>query len=123
MEEAERLCDRVAIMDHGKIIALGTPQQLIASVGAEHIVEFAVTGRAGDAPSIDPALLTAIPGVQSHRVDAGLHQLSVCELHTAVPRIFAVIAAQGLHLSELRTHSATLEDVFVGLTGRNLRDE
>ena len=46
MEEAERLCDRVAIMDHGQIIALGTPQQLIASLGGEHIVEFAVTGRA-----------------------------------------------------------------------------
>jgi ABC-2 type transport system ATP-binding protein len=53
----------------------------------------------------------------------GLHQLSVSELHLAVPRIFAALAAQGLHLSEFRTHSATLEDVFVRLTGRNLRDE
>jgi ABC-2 type transport system ATP-binding protein len=69
------------------------------------------------------ALLTAIPGVQSHRSDAGLHQLSVRELHTAVPRIFAELTRQGLQLSEFRTHSATLEDVFVGLTGRNLRDE
>src|SRR5580692_3056992 len=99
MEEAERLCDRVAVMDHGKIIALGTPQQLIASVGGEHIVEFAVGGPAGGDGVVDAALLTAIPGVQSHRVDAGLH------------------------LSELRTHSASLEDVFVRLTGRNLRDE
>jgi ABC-2 type transport system ATP-binding protein len=128
MEEAERLCDRVAIMDHGRIIALGTPQQLIASVGGEHIVEFAVTGRqvgAGDNADgqIDAALMTAIPGIHSHRVDAGLHQFSVSELHTAVPCIFASLAAQGLHLSEFRTHSATLEDVFVGLTGRNLRDE
>jgi ABC-2 type transport system ATP-binding protein len=119
MEEAERLCDRVAIMDHGRIIALGTTQQLIASVGAEHIVEFAVTG----VGEVNAALLTAIPGIQSHRVDAGLHQLSVTELHTAVPRIFAVLEDQGLHLSEFRTHSATLEDVFVGLTGRKLRDE
>jgi ABC-type uncharacterized transport system ATPase subunit len=67
--------------------------------------------------------LTAISGVQSHRVDAGLHQLSVSELHLAVPRIFSALSAQGLHLSEFRTHSATLEDVFVRLTGRNLRDE
>jgi ABC-2 type transport system ATP-binding protein len=119
MDEAERLCDRVAIMDHGKIIALGTPQQLIASIGGEHIVEFAV----GADAAVDPALLLAIPGIQSHRVDAGLHQLSVSELHTAVPRIFAALNEQGLHLSEFRTHSATLEDVFVGLTGRNLRDE
>ena len=123
MDEAERLCDRVAIMDHGRIIALGTPPQLIASVGGEHIVEFAITGHETGQGLVDPALLTAIPGVQSHRVDAGLHQLSVRELHTTVPRIFAALTGQGLHLSEFRTHSATLEDVFVRLTGRNLRDE
>jgi ABC-2 type transport system ATP-binding protein len=119
MDEAERLSDRVAIMDHGSIIALGTPQQLIASVGGEHVVEFAVSEQA----AVDTAALLAIPGIQSHRVDAGLHQLSVSELHIAVPRIFADLAAQGLHLSDFRTHSASLEDVFVGLTGRNLRDE
>jgi ABC-2 type transport system ATP-binding protein len=125
MDEAERLCDRVAIMDHGKVIALGTPQQLIATVGGEDIVEFAVSSvetSSGHA-AVNTAPLTAISGVQSHRVDAGLHQLSVSELHLAVPRIFAALAAQGLHLSEFRTHSATLEDVFVRLTGRNLRDE
>src|ERR1039458_7086382 len=129
MVEAERLCDRVAIMDHGRVIALGTPQQLIGTVGGEDIVEFAVSS--GDPAAgqdrghgvVDPALLTAIPGVQSHRVDAGLHQLSVSELHLVVPRIFAALTSQGLHLSEFRTHSATLEDVFVGLTVRNLRDE
>src|SRR5271163_2723149 len=70
MDEAERLCDRVAIMDHGRIIALGSPQQLIASVGGEDIVEFAITGPESDRGSIDAALLAAIPGVQSHRVDA-----------------------------------------------------
>jgi ABC-2 type transport system ATP-binding protein len=123
MDEAERLCDRVAIMDHGRIIALGSPQQLIASVGGEHIVEFAIIGHERGDGLVDPALLTAIEGVESHRVDAGVHQLSVRELHTAVPRIFATLTGQGLHLSEFRTHSATLEDVFVGLTGRNLRDE
>jgi ABC-2 type transport system ATP-binding protein len=123
MDEAERLCDRVAIMDHGRILALGTPQQLIASVGGEHIVEFAITGHESRTSVADAALLNAIPGVHSHQMNAGLHQLSVRELHTAVPRIFAELTRQGLHLSEFRTHSATLEDVFVGLTGRNLRDE
>jgi ABC-2 type transport system ATP-binding protein len=128
MDEAERLCDRVAIMDHGKVIALGTPQQLIGTVGGEDIVEFAVS--AGDVGTgerghgvVDVAQLEAIGGLNSHRVDAGLHQLSVSELHLAVPRIFSVLREQGLHLSEFRTHSATLEDVFVRLTGRNLRDE
>lgn len=118
MDEAERLCDRVGIMDHGKIIALGTPAELIASVGGEHVVEFALSGD----PIFDPTALLAIPGIQSHRVDAGLHQLAVSELHTAVPLIFTKLAENGWHLSEFRTHSATLEDVFVSLTGRNLRD-
>jgi ABC-2 type transport system ATP-binding protein len=123
MEEAERLCDRVAIMDHGRTIAQGTTPQLVASIGAEHVVEFAVAGHEAGGLQVNAALLTEIPGVQSHRVDAGLHQLSVCELHTAVPLIFATLDGQGLHLSEFRTHSATLEDVFVSLTGRTLRDE
>ena len=123
MEEAERLCDRVAIMDHGRIIALGTVPQLIASIGAEHIVEFAVGGHGAAPGVVDLAGLLAIPGVLSHRVDTGVHQLSTGELHIAVPSIFAVLTRQGLHLSEFRTHSATLEDVFVSLTGRNLRDE
>src|SRR6204780_1218147 len=116
MDEAERLCDRVAIMDHGRIIALDSPENLIASVGGEHIVAFAISGNKGGHGVVDDALLTAIAGVESHRVDAGVHQLSVRELHTTVPLIFASLAAHGMHLSEFRTHSATLEDVFVGLT-------
>ncbi len=131
MDEAERLCDRVAIMDHGKVIALGTPQQLIGTLGGEDIVEFAVSdsqvpkceGPGAPRAAVDAEQLTALGGVQSHRVDAGLHQLSVSELHLTVPSIFAALKEQGLHLSEFRTHSATLEDVFVRLTGRNLRDE
>ncbi|MGD0858381.1 MAG: ABC transporter ATP-binding protein [Terracidiphilus sp.] len=138
MEEAERLCDRVAIMDHGRVIAQGTPKQLIATLGGEDIVEFAVGGaidsqvseaRPG-APNhpasrtiVNAGLLRAIPGVQSAIVDEGLHRLSVSELHVAVPRIFAALRDEGLHLSEFRTHSATLDDVFLELTGRNLRDE
>ena len=119
MDEAERLCDRVAVMDYGRIIALGTPSELIISIGGEQIVEFAI----GAGAPLDAAVLTKIKGVKSHRVHAGLHQLFVSELHTAVPRIFESLAAQGLELTEFRTHSATLEDVFVSLTGRNLRDE
>jgi ABC-2 type transport system ATP-binding protein len=123
MDEAERLCDRVAIMDHGRMIALGTPQRLIASVGGDHIVEFAIMHADAARRDFDPRPLKEIPGIQSHRVDAGVHQLSVKDLHTTVPRIFSALSAMGLHLSEFRTHSASLEDVFVGLTGRNLRDE
>jgi ABC-2 type transport system ATP-binding protein len=119
MDEAERLCDRVAVMDYGRIIALGAPSELITSIGGEQIVEFAI----GASGSLNAAMLTGIEGVRSHRVDAGVHQLFVSELHTSVPRIFEYLAAQGLNLIEFRTHSATLEDVFVSLTGRKLRDE
>jgi ABC-2 type transport system ATP-binding protein len=116
-------------MDHGKVIAVGAPKELIATVGGEDIVEFAVGSQVSEsrpgAPLIqlDSATLTRIPGVSSHRVDDSVHQLSVSELHTTVPKIFAALREQGLHLSEFRTHSASLEDVFVRLTGRNLRDE
>ena len=127
MDEAERLCDRVAIMDHGKVIALGTPKELIASIGGEEIVEFGIDSAPNqDSEAAHRAIaetLTAIPGVRSHRVDASVHQLSVDELHVTVPLIFASLEQQGLRLNDFRTHSATLEDVFVRLTGRNLRDE
>ncbi len=92
MDEAERLCDRVAIMDHGRIIALGTPQQLIASVGGDHIVEFAVTTANAARGELDAGPLQEIPGVQSHRVDAGVHQLSVTRsAHHRAAHLFRVV--------------------------------
>jgi len=129
MEEAERLCDRVAIMDHGREIALGSPVQLIEMMGGEEIVELgtaraanAGTARAADAEEFVEKL-KAIEGVREHTEAEGTHRLAVNGLHSVAPRIFALLDAEGLHLSEFRTHSATLEDVFVRLTGRNLRDE
>jgi len=120
MEEAERLCDRVAIMDHGKIIALGTPRQLIASLGAEHVVEFALADGAGRAPSVDE--LAALPGVQAVRPAPDRCALTVAAVHRAVPALLALLERRGAELSMLATHHATLEDVFVSLTGRQLRD-
>lgn len=116
MDEAQRLCDRVAIMDHGKVIALGTPRELIASLGAEHVVEFS-------AGEVDVAAVGRLDGVRSVRSENGSVLLQVTELHRAVPALLAELARQGVALTELRTHSATLEDVFVTLTGRHLRDE
>jgi len=120
MEEAERLCDRVAIMDHGKIIALGTPPQLIASLGAEHVVEFALADGAGRAPSVDD--LAALPGVQAVRPAPDRCALTVTAVHRAVPALLALLERRGAELSMLATHHATLEDVFVSLTRRQLRD-
>jgi ABC-2 type transport system ATP-binding protein len=118
MEEAERLCGRVAIMDHGKIIAQGTPRELIASIGVEHVVEFSAGTSA-----LDLAGIGAMAGVRDVRTENGSVLLQVTELHNAVPGLLDELARQGVPLTELRTHSATLEDVFVHLTGRHLRDE
>jgi ABC-2 type transport system ATP-binding protein len=119
MDEAERLCDRVAIVDHGRIIADGTPRALIASLGADQVLEFAVANGAPiDATSLGRALGQGAVG----RVD-GTWRLQVSELHEAMPALLGELRRQGAELSELRTRSATLEDVFVTLTGRQLRDD
>jgi ABC-2 type transport system ATP-binding protein len=123
MDEAEILCDRVAIVDHGKVIALGTPVELIGSLGAEHVVEFAL-GAGGTPPSI--AELGALDGVSSARAragDGGGFELQVSALHRTVPALLGLLSSRGLELARLTTHSASLEDVFVSLTGRQLRDE
>ena len=120
MDEAERLCERVAIMDHGKVIALGTPRELIAATCAEQMVEFSA-GSASHA--LDVSALRRIQGVREVRKENGAVLLQVTELHTSVPALLAELTRQNVPLTELRTHSATLEDVFVTLTGRHLRDE
>lgn len=117
MDEAQQLCERVAIMDHGRIIAHGTPRELIASIGVEHVVAFATDRPVALAP------LEAISGVKAVRTAADRVELQVAELHTCVPALLAEVDRQGLRLTSLTTHSATLEDVFVSLTGRHLRDE
>ena len=120
MDEAERLCDRVAVVDHGKVIALGTPRELIASLGAEHVVEFSARGAGAGALTADA--LHALDGVASAREQHGRWTLEVAELARAMPALLAELHRRGLALDELTTHSATLEDVFVSLTGRQLRD-
>ena len=119
MEEAARLCDRVAIVDHGKVIALGTPRELIASLGAEHVIEFAVAD--GPAPPTVEAL-SALPSVEAVKHDGGSWRLTVREVHRAVPGLLAALADSGAEPTHLSTHHATLEDVFMSLTGRRLRD-
>jgi ABC-2 type transport system ATP-binding protein len=120
MEEAARLCDRVAIVDHGKVIALGSPRELISALGAEHVVEFAVDDGAGAALADD--VLSALPSVDGVAHEGGNWRLTVREVHRAVPALLAVLAQRGADPTHLTTHHATLEDVFVALTGRRLRD-
>jgi ABC-2 type transport system ATP-binding protein len=120
MDEAEKLCDRIAIIDHGKQIALGTPRELVASIGGENVVEFS----AGGGCAVDANRLRGIEDVKDVVVEHdGSVRMRVTELHRAVPALLSEISRQGIPLAELRTHSATLEDVFVALTGRHLREQ
>jgi ABC-2 type transport system ATP-binding protein len=111
MDEAERLCDRVAIVDHGRIIALGTPRA------------FKLAAPLGDPANLpaDPHLL-ALDGARNVRRRDESYLLESTHAHRTIPALLAFLAARGLALEELSTHSATLEDVFVHLTGRQLRD-
>jgi ABC-2 type transport system ATP-binding protein len=120
MEEAARLCDRVAVVDHGKVIALGTPRDLIASLGAEHVIEFAVDEAASG--RLDDAGLRALPSVEDVVHEGGSWRLTVREVHRAVPALLAALSERAAEPTHLTTHHATLEDVFVALTGRRLRD-
>jgi ABC-2 type transport system ATP-binding protein len=119
MDEAERLCDELAIMDHGKVIARGTPGALVASIGADHLVELSTTG----ASDVDLAAVRRVAGVRDARAENGSIRIQATELHLSVPALLEELRRQGIPLTELSTHSATLEDVFVSLTGRHLRDE
>jgi len=119
MDEAHAICDRVAIVDHGRVIALGTPFELIASLGAEHVVSFAL--REGvDLPA--EAALLRLPGVRRAALHDGGGMLIVSHLHEALPALLRAVEAED-PFSLLTTHSATLEDVFMSLTGRQLREE
>jgi len=120
MEEAERLCDRVAIMDHGAMIALGSPRELIGSLGAEHVVEYTIVG--DGAPDALDGELRALAGVRAVRTSGGVVSLTVAELHRTLPALMGLFERRGVALASLTTHHATLEDVFVSLTGRHIRD-
>jgi len=116
MEEAERLCDRIAIVDRGKVIALDTPAGLIARLGAEHVLEIETESR----PDLER--LRGMVDVRDLRIDGEIVSLTVREVHRAVPALLTELAAQSVALTRLTTHHATLEDVFVAMTGRHLRE-
>jgi len=118
MDEAERLCDRVAIVDQGKVIALGTPQELIAGLGGEHIIRFRATG---GQPIHDPEQeFRQIASVRTVRREGDDLSLSVSEPHLALPALLEHLRGSGRELTGLSTRHASLEDVFVSLTGRHL---
>jgi ABC-2 type transport system ATP-binding protein len=121
MDEAERLCDRIAIVDHGLIIAQGTPRELIARLGGEHIIDFSLQNM-GEGATPDQQW-ASLPSVKSIRHGEGRFSLMVEEPHLALPALLNQLRESNRELASLTTRHATLEDVFVTLTGRHLRDE
>jgi ABC-2 type transport system ATP-binding protein len=120
MEEADRLCERVAIMDHGRILALDSPAALKQSIGADTVVTVKATGDTG---RLAEALARDVDGVTRTRsVDGGL-QLHVQGSDRLVPRIVAAAERGGFDLIDLSISEPSLETVFINLTGKELREE
>ncbi len=120
MDEAERLCDRVAVIDHGKVIALGTPPELILKVGGEHVIDVRL---AGESPAVTADDLARLPTVAAVRPADGGYSLSAAQPHTALPALLVLLQQKGVTPAGLGTRLATLDDVFVALTGRHLGDD
>jgi ABC-2 type transport system ATP-binding protein len=120
MDEAERLCDRVAVVDHGRVIAEGSPRELVTSLGGDHVVE--ISAAAGPRGPLRPPDLEGLPAVRAVHAEAGQLLLTVTEPHRAIPALLDRLQEGGWELASLTTRHASLEDVFVALTGRHLRD-
>jgi ABC-2 type transport system ATP-binding protein len=120
MEEAERLADEVVIVDGGRIIARGTPAAVIGSLHAESIVE--LVPRDGGGQYLTEAALLSLPGVGEVRRAGSAFTLVVTDTQASVGALLGHLGHVGVQLESLQTHSPTLEDVFVALTGKHLRD-
>jgi len=119
MDEAEQLCDRVAVVDYGKVIALGSPVELISTMGANHVVEFALANGA----SVPADELALLPAVKEVRTSPTGIVLTVTGPHIAIPALLQKLQSRNFGLTQLTTRHVSLEDVFVHLTGRHLRDD
>jgi ABC-2 type transport system ATP-binding protein len=119
MEEADSVCDRIAIMDYGRILAIDTPRNLKEAVGADHIVTISATG---DLDAFARLLRDRIEGATaSQRIDTTI-QLHIKGTGGVVPRIVAVAEQEGFNITDLSVAEPSLENVFINLTGRELRD-
>jgi ABC-2 type transport system ATP-binding protein len=108
-------------VDHGRFIASGTPRELIRSLGGDHVIE--ITVEEGGPGDLRPEALVDLPAVRSVHAEAGHLVLTVTEPHVALAPLLERLRARGFALASLATRHASLEDVFMSLTGRHLRDE
>jgi ABC-2 type transport system ATP-binding protein len=118
MEEAAQLCDRIIIVDRGRIVADGSVEELIRSIGGEQVIEIATQ------PTLADDLLHAeVPGLARITRRGAQAALTVQQLHVAVPAVVAAVQKAGATLQQLSTRQSTLDDVFLALTGRSLRED
>jgi len=116
MEEAEALCDRVAIMDEGRIIAMDTPRQLVRELAFDSTVECSFQG------AVKSKLLQALPAVRDVRSEDGAHLLFTTDVSATLAALMGLNDENGQRVQSVQVRTATLEDVFISLTGRRLRD-
>ncbi|MEZ5238349.1 MAG: DUF4162 domain-containing protein [Microthrixaceae bacterium] len=119
MEEADQLCDRVAIIDRGEIVALDTPGRLKASVGADTIVRVSTED---DPEALAAALSRRVGSVTDAAVHDGVVVLATTSANGVLPQIVQCAQAEGFSVTDLSLRETTLEDVFIALTGRDLRE-
>jgi ABC-2 type transport system ATP-binding protein len=119
MEEADQLCDRVAIMDHGRILALDDPASLKLTLGAATVVTIRAQG---DQEALAGALREAVPEIARVRPDGEVLELQVREAQRLVPRLVAAAEQSGHEVLDISVSEPTLENVFIALTGRALRE-
>ncbi|HZQ26365.1 MAG TPA: ATP-binding cassette domain-containing protein, partial [Acidimicrobiales bacterium] len=119
MEEADQLCDRVAIMDHGRILALDTPAELKRSVGADTVVRVSADG---DLEKLSVVLTREVEGATGATVGDGMVRLFLRGGVGVLPRVVTAVEAAGYALNDLGMTEPTLETVFISLTGKDLRE-
>jgi len=118
MDEAEALCDRLAILDHGRILKSGTPAELIAGLGIPSVVVLEFEEKAPDPTAFSSRLGAAI----EIEVRENVWEIAAPDPKTLLPRLFATIESERLDYSQVHVRRATLEDVFLAMTGRSLRE-
>ena len=119
MEEADSVCDRIAIMDRGRILAMDTPKSLKESVGADSIVTVSATG---DLDALARLLQNRVEGATASRLLDSTIQLNIKGTKGILPRVVAIAEQEGFNITDLSVAEPTLETVFINLTGKELRD-
>ncbi len=119
MDEADQLCDRIGIMDHGKILSLDTPEELKQSVGADTIVTVTADG---DLDALARSLEATVQGVDSATTLEGSVQLAVRGTDRVLIRVISAAEDAGFDVRDVQVAPPTLENVFIQLTGKELRD-